>query len=174
MSTPDILFQGKRFRVERVMQSGPDGALHAKEVVRHPGAVTILPILDDGRVCLVENFRASLGRRLLELPAGTREPGEDPQATALRELSEETGYVAGNIRLLSTFYMSPGILDEEMRFYLATSLRPGPMSLDAGEDLQPRLCTIGEAIAMVRDGRIEDAKSIVGLLYYQHFERGRM
>jgi ADP-ribose pyrophosphatase len=166
---PEVLFRGKRFRVERVVQTAPDGTAHAKEIVRHPGAVTILPILDDGRICLVENYRASVGQRLWELPAGTLEPGEDPDAAALRELAEETGYRAGRIERLRVFYMSPGVLDERMVLYLATSLVPGPMELDADEDLQPRLITWTEAMHMVRDGRIQDAKTLVGLLYYDKF-----
>ena len=165
MTGPEILFQGKRFRVERVMQTGADGTAHAREIVRHPGAVTILPLLDDGRVCLVENYRAAVGRRLLELPAGTLEPGEPPDETARRELAEETGYRAGRLQRLAEFYMSPGNLDERMVLYLATELTPGPMALDAGEDLRPRLLAWPEAMAMVREGRIEDAKSLVGLLF---------
>jgi ADP-ribose pyrophosphatase len=167
----EVLFQGKRFRVERVVETGPDGTVHAKEIVRHPGAVTILPIVDDGRICLVENYRASVGQRLWELPAGTLEPGEDPDAAALRELAEETGYRAGRIERLSVFYMSPGVLDERMVLYLATALVPGPMELDAGEDLQPRLITWAEAMRMVRDGHIQDAKTLVGLLYHDKFVR---
>jgi ADP-ribose pyrophosphatase len=157
--------------VERVTQTTPDGTEHSKEIVRHPGAVTLLPLLDDGRVCFVQNYRVSVGQTLIELPAGTLEPGEDPAVAARRELAEETGYRAGRIEHLATFYMSPGILDERMVFYLATALTPGPMSLDAGEDIQPLVTTWSEAIAMVHDGRIRDAKSMLGLLYYQAFAR---
>jgi len=174
MGNPDILFQGKRFRVERVMQTGADGAEHAREIVRHPGAVTILPLLDDGRVVFVDNYRASVRQRLLELPAGTLEPGEDPAETARRELAEETGYRPGRIEHLLTFYMSPGILDEKMVLYLATSLEAGEMSLDAGEDLRPRLCTWEEAMDLVRQGRIQDAKTLAGLLYWERFGRERV
>ena len=171
MNEPRILFQGKRFRVEQVTQIGPDAVEHVKEIVRHPGAVTILPLLDDGRVCFVDNYRASVAERLVELLAGTREAGEDPLETARRELAEETGYRAGSFRLLTTFYTSPGVLDEKMFLYLATSLEPGPMALDAGEDLRVRLCTWDEALAMARDGRIQDAKTLAGLLYYETFVR---
>lgn len=165
------LFQGKRFCVERVVQTASDGTVHAREIVRHPGAVTILPILGDGRVCFVENYRVSVEQRLVELPAGTLEPGEDPRDTAHRELAEETGYRAAQMRLLTTFYMSPGILDEKMFLFLATSLEPGPMALEAGEDIRVQLRTWEEALAMTRDGRIQDAKSVAGLLYYQAFGR---
>jgi len=85
MSEPEILFQGRRFRVERAVQVAPDGAEHVREVVRHPGAVVVLPLLDDGRICFVRNYRVAVGQTLIELPAGTLEPGEDPLETARRE-----------------------------------------------------------------------------------------
>ena len=153
------------------MQTAPDGARHAKQIVRHPGAVVLLPLLDDGRICLIENYRASVQQTLIELPAGTLEPGEDPAQTARRELAEETGYRAGHIEPLATFYMSPGILDERMVLYLAAQLEPGSTSLDAGEDIRPLLSTWSEALAMVGDGRIHDGKTMLALLDYQAFVR---
>jgi ADP-ribose pyrophosphatase len=173
MAEPIVLFEGQRFRVERLIQTMPDGTQHAKQIVRHPGAVALLPLLDDGRICLVQNYRLSVAQTLIELPAGTLEPGEDPAAAARRELAEETGYRAGRIEELATFYTSPGILDERMVLYLATSLQPGPLGLDAGEDIRPLLTTLPDALAMVGDGRIRDAKSMLGLLYYQAFSRRR-
>jgi len=169
MKKPESLFEGHRFRVERVVQVTPDGAEHVREVVRHPGAVTILPRLDDGRICLVENFRVAVDQALIELPAGTLEPGEDPAQTARRELAEETGYRADRIQLLTTFYTSPGILDERMYLYLATSLRPGASAPEPGEDLRPLLATWQEALEMVRCGRICDGKTLAGLLFYEVF-----
>jgi ADP-ribose pyrophosphatase len=170
---PDLLFEGKRFRVVRVGQEMPDGSRHVREVVRHPGAVVILPLLDDGRVCLVQNYRAAVGERLLELPAGTLESGEDPARCALRELAEETGYQAGRIEHLLSFWMSPGILDERMHLFLATLLKPGPMALDAGEDIQTLLVTWDEARDMIRQGRIQDSKTLNGLLYYDFWVKNR-
>jgi ADP-ribose pyrophosphatase len=164
-----MLFQGRRFRVERVWQRTPDGVDHVREVVRHPDAVTILPLLDDGRVCFVQNRRVAVGQTLIELPAGVVEPGEDPALTARRELAEETGYQAELIELLSTFYTSPGVLDERMYLYLATSLRAGPAAPEPGEELRPLLATWDEALSMARRGRIQDAKTLVGLLYYEAF-----
>ena len=172
MSDPEILFEGRRFCVERLSQTMPDGSHHVREVVRHPGAVVVLPLLDDGRICFVRNYRVAVAEVLIELPAGTLEPGEDPAACALRELAEETGYRAGRLDHLITFCMSPGILDEQMHLYVAQSLRPGPMALDAGEDIQPLCCTWGEALRMARHGEIHDGKSLVGLLYYQMFRAG--
>ena len=166
---PEMLFKGKRFNVERVVQTTPDGIEHVREIVRHPGAVTLLPILDDGRICLIENYRAAVERSLVELPAGTLEPGEDPAVTAHRELAEETGYRAERIELLATFYMSPGILDERMYLYLATGLTLGTTALEPGEEIRPLPTSRQEALEMARDGRIQDAKTLVGLLYYETF-----
>jgi ADP-ribose pyrophosphatase len=170
MSDINILYRGKRFFVERVVQVTPDGVSHEREIVRHPGAVVILPQLDDGRLCFVRNFRVAVGRTLIELPAGTLEPGEDPEKTAIRELAEETGYRAGNIRHLLTFCMSPGILDEQMHLYFADQLKPGPMALEAGEDIQPLECPWKDALEMIQKGEICDAKTLVGLMYYRMFQ----
>ena len=174
MSTPEILYQAKRFRVERVTQESADGSRHVREIVRHPGAVTIVPLLDGGRICFVENFRVAVGERLVELPAGTLEPPEPPRETALRELAEETGYRAADIEHIATFCMSPGILDEKMHVFVASGLTPGEMALEAGEDIRVLLATWQEALEMVRDGRIHDAKSVAARLYYQTFRRRTM
>jgi ADP-ribose pyrophosphatase len=171
MDESQPLFAGRRFRVVRVTQPARDGAPHVREIIRHPGAVTILPLLDDERICLVQNYRVAVDRRLVELPAGTLEPGEDPRETAARELAEETGYRAGRLERLATFYTSPGILDEQMHLFLATSLQPGPMALEPGEDIRPLLASWDEALTMIRDGRIEDAKTMAGLLFYRAMRR---
>jgi ADP-ribose pyrophosphatase len=168
---PEVLFQAARFRVERVTHESADGRRHSKDIVRHPGAVTIIPLLDDGRICFVENYRAAVQERLVELPAGTLEPSEDPIHTALRELVEETGYRAAHLEHLTTLSMSPGILDETMYVYAATGLVPGEMALEAGEDIRVTRLTWDEALAMVRDGRIRDAKSVAALLYVETFRR---
>jgi ADP-ribose pyrophosphatase len=169
MSNTNILFQGRRFRVEQAIQVSPDGTSHIREVVRHPGAVVILPLLDDGRVCFVRNYRVAVDQTLIELPAGTLEPDEAPADTAVRELAEETGYRAGQIEHLITFCMSPGILDEQMHFFVAKDLQAGPLALEAGEDIEPLLCTWDEALQMVRRAEIRDSKTLAGLLYYHTF-----
>jgi len=173
MNPPKPLFQGRRFRVEQAVQTTPDGAEHLREIIRHPGAVTILPLLDDGRVCLLRNYRVAVDETLIELPAGTLEPGEDPADTARRELAEETGYRAERIERLATFRTSPGILDEKMYVYLATSLSPGHTALEPGEQIEPLLTAWPEAMAMVRDGRIHDGKTIAALLFFEVFNGGR-
>lgn len=169
---PTPLFEGKLFNVVRRFQETADGGRRARDVIRHPGAAVILPILDDGRICLIENYRIAVERTLVELPAGTLEPNEDPAETARRELAEETGYRAGTIEQLAVFYSSPGILDEAMYLYVASDLQPGPTALEQGEEISPLLKTWPEALDMIRQGIIKDAKTLVGLLYYQAFRQG--
>jgi ADP-ribose diphosphatase len=170
---PQVVYQGRRFRVVRRTYRTPDGREHVHETVVHPGAVTILPLVNNDAVCLIRNFRPSVGQTLLELPAGTLEPGEDPLTTARRELEEETGYQAEHIEPLLQFFMSPGILNERMHLYLATGLVAGAQSLDAGEQIENLVVPWSEALTMARDGRIQDAKSLAGLLYYEVLRRDR-
>ncbi|MCC6125488.1 MAG: NUDIX hydrolase [Pirellulales bacterium] len=171
MNNPQILYRAQRFRVERVVQTTPDGHEHEREIVRHPGAAVVLPLLPDGRVVFVRIFRAAVGETLIELPAGTLDRDEPPRETALRELAEETGYRAGKIEHLLTYCMSPGILDEKMHLFLATELTPGVAALEAGEEIEPFYCSWDEALNSIRSGEIHDAKSLVGLLYYEKFFR---
>jgi len=168
---PDVLFSGGRFRVVRRVQVTPDGQKHLRPIIEHPGAVTILPLIDPQRICLLRNYRVAVERELIELPAGTLEPAEDPAHTAARELAEETGYRARRIELLTTFYTSPGILDERMYLYVASGLEPGPQALEPGEQIETWIVSWDEALAMARDGRIRDAKTLVGLLYGDRFLR---
>ncbi|MBU6275216.1 MAG: NUDIX hydrolase [Planctomycetes bacterium] len=167
----DVLFEGRRFRVVRVVQHCADGTLHERQVVDHPGSVVVIPVTPSGNVCLVEVARVAVGATLLELPAGTLDRPEPPAAAAARELVEETGYRAGTITALGAFWMSPGILRERMHLFVAEGLVAGPQELEPGEEIRTREVSIDEAVAMCLDGRIEDAKSIAGLLV---FDRHRM
>jgi len=171
MDTPDVLLRAARFQVVRKTQITPDGKTHDREIVRHPGSVVLLPLLEDGRVVLIRNYRVAVEQWLVELPAGTLDPGEDPSLAAHRELAEETGYRAGSLELLCRFYPSPGILDEQMHLFLATGLEAGPASLEGGEQIEPCLVAWQEALEMARDGRIQDAKTLTGLLYYELLRR---
>jgi ADP-ribose pyrophosphatase len=168
---PELLLKTRRFDVVRLSYRTVDGALHTREVARHPGAVTILPILDDGRVCLIRNYRVAVDQTLIELPAGTLEPGEDPSVSAARELEEETGYRAAGVRQLCEFFMSPGVLSERMVLFLATGLTAGPTRLEGGEQIEPFVVSWDEAMSLVERGEIRDAKSLVGLLWYDRFGR---
>ena len=166
MGDDELLLKTGRFTVVRRKYLTPDGRTHTRESVQHPGAVVVLPLLEDGRVCLIRNYRSAVNRILIELPAGTLEPDEDPLQTATRELEEETGYRAGGVEPLCQFFMSPGVLNERMHLFLATDLTAGPARLEAGEQIEPWLVPWSEALAMADDGRIEDAKTLVALFWY--------
>jgi ADP-ribose pyrophosphatase len=168
---PLVLFSGSRFRVVRRVQVTSDGKEHVRQTIEHPGAVAILPLIDRQRICLLRNYRVAVGQELVELPAGTLEPGEDPAETAARELVEETGYRARRIELLTRFYTSPGILNERMDLFLATGLEPGPQALEPGEQIETWIVSWDDALAMAGDGRIRDAKTLVGLLWGDRFLR---
>ena len=160
-----ILLQTNKFRVVRETHTTPAGRTKTREVIRHPGACVIVPLLDDHSVCLIRNYRMAAGQVLIELPAGTLEPPEPPQATAERELIEETGYRARKIEFLHAFFLSPGILDEKMHLYLATGLTAGAPAREEGEEIENWLVPWDDAIRMIFSGQIQDAKTIVGLLW---------
>lgn len=166
-----VLLVASRFTVVRESYRTSAGGLKTREIVRHPGAVVILPLLDDGRVCLIRNYRISVKQTLIELPAGTLEPGEDPILNAERELAEETGYRAAKLEQLHAFYLSPGILDERMHLFLATGLTAGETAREAGEEIENLVVPWDEAVQMAVDGRIQDAKSIVGLLLVDRLKK---
>ena len=165
----ETLLQARRFRVDRVRQTFSDGSCHEREVIRHPGAVVILPILPDGRICLIRNYRVAVDQWLLELPAGTLEPDEPPLTTAGRELIEETGYRAASVQPLCEFFMSPGILQERMHAFVATGLVPGETAREAGEQIVNQLMTPAEIDESLRKNEIQDAKTIATLLYFLRF-----
>ena len=141
-----------------------DGTTAEREVVVHRGAVALVPMVDRDHVCLIRNYRYSLGRDLLELPAGTIDEGESPDSTAPRELAEETGYRAGTIARIAEWYVSPGVLTERMYLYLFEDLTPGPTDHQPDERIQPVVMPWEEAVAMALDRRIEDAKSRLAIL----------
>ncbi|MBK8913961.1 MAG: NUDIX hydrolase [Phycisphaerales bacterium] len=164
-----LLHRSPKFDVVRAQRRDPAGREHAHEIVVHPGAAVILPVLDDGRIVLIRNWRVAAGAELLELPAGTLEPGEAPSACAARELQEETGFRASRITPLTRFFSSPGICTEVLHLFAATGLSAGPQSLDAGESIRVEPTPMEDALAAVRNGQIMDAKSIAGILFYDRW-----
>ena len=168
----DTIYTGRIFKVVKKFITNNSGKQLERHVVVHPGAVVILPILSDGRIVLIRQQRIAVEENLIELPAGTMEPGEEPIATARRELMEETGYRAGALVPALKFYTSPGFVKEEMRLFKATKLTAGPMALDDDEKIEPLLVDLPQAIQMILSGEIRDAKTIIGLLWYnQQAER---
>jgi len=160
----DPLLVASRFTVVRRRQPLSDGGTRVREVVLHPGSVVVVPLLTDDRVCLIEVVRPAVEATLLELPAGTLDRDEPLVDAARRELLEETGYRAGRIEALGSFWMSPGILRERMHLFVAGDLKPGPQALEPGEEITTRVVPWDDAVAMCLDGRIDDAKTIAGIL----------
>ena len=165
------VLQGRRFDVYAVDSPAPDGKLHRREIVVHPGAVVVLGLLAGDRVLMIRNKRIAVGDTLLELPAGTLEPPEEPIVCAGRELIEETGYRAKRITPLTTFFTSPGICTETMYAFLAEDLTEGAQDLDEGEEIVAEPVKLTDALDMIRRGIIRDGKTIATLLYYDAFVR---
>ena len=165
------LLSTSRFDVVEVPAdpANPDGK--KRQILRHPGAVTILPLVDDDHICLIRNYRVSVGKELLELPAGTLEPNEPHAVTAKRELIEETGYRAKKLTHLHSFYLSPGILDENMHLYIASGLTQGEAAREEGELITNCVVSWKETLQLIKDCKICDAKSIAGILMYDQLKR---
>ncbi|TWU49728.1 NUDIX hydrolase [Rubripirellula reticaptiva] len=163
MKSEKLVFEGTRFDIHQMELTGSDGKTYHREVIRHPGAVVLLPLLDADTVVLIENRRPTVNETLLELPAGTREPDEPAEATAARELIEETGYHAGSLVKLHEFYSAPGICDELMHLYLATDLTAGDPAREAVEQIENHVASRSDVLRYIREGRIRDAKTLVGL-----------
>jgi ADP-ribose pyrophosphatase len=167
-----VIYDGAKCRLElHHLQNMETGARHTREVVAHPGAVLVMGLLADDRVVLIRNRRYAVGETLWELPAGTLEKGEDPMNCAGRELLEETGYLAGRLKILLTFYTSPGILSERMYAFVAYDLQKQQTALEEGEEIEVVPVPWNEALEMVGDGRIQDGKTIATLLWYERFRR---
>lgn len=164
--------RGPVFAVEVIEYTDERGRRVRRDVVRHPGAVTVLPLTDDDRIVLIRNRRIAVDEELLELPAGKLEAGEDPRAAASRELEEETGYRAGRIEPLTEFFTSPGFADERMHGFLATGLTRTQQRLEPGEEIEVLPTPVDEVMTMMKDGRIRDGKTIATLLYWHAFRRG--
>ena len=164
------IYQGRVLHFKNTTVKLPSGRLYPREIVEHPGAVALIPILED-KVILIRQFRLTTGKAIYELPAGTMSEGEDPDACAEREIVEETGYKAGKLKRIFQCYLAPGYSTELMYFYLATELEAGPQHLDEDEAIRVYPTPFEEALAMVRMNEIMDAKTTVGLLLYDKFER---
>jgi ADP-ribose pyrophosphatase len=159
-----VIYRGRKIDLALQMLVLADGSRAEREVVEHRGAVALVPMVDPAHVCLVRNHRYAIGRTLLEVPAGTLDPGEEPAVTASRELAEETGYRAGRLTPLGSWWVSPGVFTERMHLFLCEDLEPGPADHQPDERLEPVVVPWEDALEMVRDGRIDDAKSMLALL----------
>jgi len=160
----ELVFDGTLLKVRRDEVRLPDGSLGTREYIRHPGAVAIVPLFDDGRVLLERQFRYPHGREFIEVPAGKLEANEPHLDTAKRELLEETGYTAQEWSRLGVIHTAIAYTNEAIEIFVAKKLQLGERKLDAGEFLETLIVGFDEAIAMIRDGRITDAKTVAALL----------
>jgi len=165
--TQEAAFRGQLVKVRVDTVALPNGETAQREIVEHPGAVAVVPITADGRILLVRQFRYPINQFTLELPAGKLELGEKPEETCLRELAEETGFTASNLERLTEFVVTPGYSTERITLFKATGLASSPAPRDPDEFIESVEVTVEEALAMVRDGRIVDAKTIIGLLWLE-------
>ncbi len=164
----ECVFRGKKVVLE-VQTVRAAGRTTQREVVLHPGSVAILAFPEPDKVLMERVWRYPLEREMLEIPAGTLESGEEPEACAARELKEETGYRAGRLERLLAIHPSPGILSERLEVFLAHDLKAGKPRPEAGEQIEAILVPIDEALAMIRDGRVTDSKTVAALLFWERF-----
>ncbi len=164
----ETLYEGRLIGLRKDKVKLPDGRASTREVVVHPGAVAVVPLLDDGRVILVKQYRYAVGKTLIEIPAGTLHPNELAEECALRELREETGYTAGHLEHLTSLYLAPGYSTELLHVFLATDLKPESSDMDEDEFVEPIAIPLEEAISQVNDGKIQDAKTVAALLLVWH------
>jgi ADP-ribose pyrophosphatase len=158
----EAVYHGRAFDVRRDRVRLPTGHSTDLEVVVHPGAVTLVPLDREGQVWMVRQYRHSAGQVLLELPAGTLEPGEDPRACAARECREEIGMAPGRLSLLGECFLAPGYSTEYMYFFLAEDLTPSPLQADQDEDLRVERVPVARLAEHVASGELRDAKSLAG------------
>ena len=161
----EAIFDGVLLHVKRDTVELPNGKEATREWIKHPGASSVIPILPDGRIILVRQYRYPIGEVTLEVPAGKLDaPDEDPLVCAERELSEETGYTAARITKLTTIATTVGFSNEKIHLYAAEGLTPGKQHTDEDEFINVVKVPLEEAVAMTRDGRIVDAKSVISIL----------
>ena len=169
----ELIHDGTRVDLRVVELEKHSGGTQRREIAEVADAVTVLPLLDDGRVVMIRNRRFAVNDTLLELPAGTLDAGEDPDACAVRELEEETGYRASKLRKVTGFYTSPGFCTEFMHGYVATGLTPTRQNLDETEEIEVEPMPLDDVLTMARKGdpALKDGKSLLLLTWYAAFSK---
>ncbi|HEX3148729.1 MAG TPA: NUDIX hydrolase [Gemmataceae bacterium] len=162
-----IIHEGRKIKVAVDTSTGPNGEPIRRDLILHPGAVVILPVIDRDHICLLRNYRFVVGETLWEVPAGTLEPNEPIEDAAKRELAEETGYTAKTWKNLGYFYASPGVLDEKLHIFVAQDLTQGTATPEADEELEPKTVRWDDALRMAMDGTIKDAKTVTAILMWE-------
>lgn len=168
-----LVYEGRFLRIYEDTVRCPDGHVAPREYLRHPGAVMVVPVLDDGRLVLERQFRYPLGRSLIEFPAGKIDPGEDILACAQRELREETGYTARQWTYLGGFHNAVGYCDEKIEVYLARGLTLEMAASDDGEVLEIFTATLDELLGWIAAGTVTDVKTIVGAYWLRDRPGGK-
>jgi len=161
-----MIYNGPVFGLRRDEVIEPSGVRATREVITHPGSVVVLPVLPDGRILLIRQYRHATRQYLWELVAGRMDPGETPNVAAARELIEETGYRAKRFRVFLDVFPTPGFLEERMFILLAEELTVGEAEPEEDEKIISRAYSRKQLDAMIGDGKLRDAKSIAGILYY--------
>lgn len=169
VTSSETLFKGRMFTLQRDQVVEPSGIKTVREIIVHHGSVVVLPVLPDGRIVLIRQYRHAAGQYLWELVAGHKEPGEDPVAGARRELEEETGYTAKRFKKLLDIYPSPGLLGEKMEIFMADGLKKGAARPEDDESITQKIMTLGEIERWIASGKIHDSKTVSGILFYARF-----
>jgi len=167
----EMIYQGRVFGLRRDEVVEPSGVRTTREVITHPGSVVVLPVLPDGRIVMIRQYRHATRQYLWELVAGRKEPEETPKEGAARELLEETGYRAKRFKVFLDVFPTPGFLEERMYLLLAEGLTAGEAQPEEDEKIEVRPFKLKELKQMIKSGRLKDAKSIAGILYYLTFLR---
>jgi ADP-ribose pyrophosphatase len=167
----EMIYQGRVFGLRRDEVVEPSGLRATREVITHPGSVVVLPVLPDGRIVMIRQYRHATRQYLWELVAGRKEPEETPKQGAARELLEETGYRAKRFKVFLDVFPTPGFLEERMYLLLAEGLTAGEAQPEEDEKIEVRAYRLKELKQMIKSGRLRDAKSIAGILYYLTFLR---
>lgn len=162
-----VIYNGKIIDLHLEKVELPDGRTSEREVVKHPGAVAVLAVTPENKIVFVRQYRKPLNREIIEIPAGKLEPGESSETCAMRELEEETGYRTNNLKFLQSFYTSPGFADEIIHIYYTDQLEAGTEQLDQDEFVELMEVTLDEAIEMVHNQQIYDAKTAFAVQYLQ-------
>lgn len=168
----EVAYEGHFLKVQRDTVRLPDGKHSKREYIRHPGAVVVVPMMDHGSVLLERQFRYPLQQVFVELPAGKIDPNEDPLSCAKRELQEETGYSATDWQFVCTIHNAIAYSDEHLDIFIARGLTAGERKLDDGEFLETFTATVPEMLDWIREGKISDVKTVIGVFWLDKILRG--